>query len=166
MIFLTVGTIKFPFDRLLKAVDETLIKMKLKEELIAQSGTTLYQFGYPETKVFKEIPFNKMLSYFRKARVVITHGGPATIFLILKNSKNKPLVIPRLSEFKEHVNNHQEIFVKSLSQKGIIKAVLSPEDIREEMSSYLKKPVVLKGIMKVEADKKLVKNLINYTQSL
>jgi UDP-N-acetylglucosamine transferase subunit ALG13 len=166
MIFLTVGTTRFPFDRLLKVVDKNLIRMNSREKLIVQSGISHYQFKYPGAKVFKEIPFDRMLSYFRRARVTITHGGPATIFLALKNSKNKPLVIPRLSEFKEHINNHQEIFVKSLSQKRIIRAVLSPENLKEEISGYLKKPVALGEIMKIEADKKLIKNLINYTKSL
>jgi len=107
-----------------------------------------------------------MLTYLKKARVVITHGGPATIFLALKHSKNKPLIIPRLPEFKEHVNNHQEIFANFLSREKMVKAILFPENLEKQIGNYLKNPAILKETTKIEADRKLIKNLINYTESL
>jgi len=166
MIFLTIGTTEFTFDRLLKAVDEAMCNLRLNEQLIVQSGVGDYQFKYPNVKVFKDLPFNKMVDYLKNARVVITHGGPATIFLALKHSKNKPLIIPRLPEFKEHVNNHQEIFAKFLNQKKMIKAILLPENLEEQIGDYLKKPAFpLREAKKNDTYEKLVRNLISYTES-
>lgn len=162
MIFLTVGTTKFPFERLLKAVEDSLIKVSSQEELIVQFGNNHYQFNYKNVKVFREIPFNKLIDYFKEARIIISHGGPATIFLALKYGQNKPLIIPRLSRFNEHVNNHQEFFVDSLKKNKMIVTVLSSEKAEDIITAYLKKPVVLKTIRKLKADEKLIKKLNNY----
>jgi len=164
MIFLTVGTTKFPFQRLLKAVDEALIKIGSKEELIVQSGVSVYQFNYKNVRVFREIPFDKLINYFKEARVIISHGGPATIFLALKYGQNKPLIIPRLSEFKEHVNNHQNFFVDSFKKNKMIVEILSSEKVEDIIATYLKKPVALKKIRKLEVDENLIKNLNNYME--
>lgn len=167
MIFLTVGTTRFAFDRLLKAVDEALLSLKSSEKLIIQKGPGQYQFRYSNTEIFDEMSFKKMISLLKQARVVVTHGGPATIFLALKHSKNKPLIVPRLPEFKEHVNNHQEIFAKFLSQKKMIEAILLPENLEEQIGDYLKKPAFpLREAKKNDTYEKLVRNLINYTESL
>jgi len=167
MIFMTVGTTKFPFDRLLKAVDEVMLKLQTKEELIVQKGETNYQFKYPKTQVFKEIPFDKMISYLKKARVVVTHGGPATIFLALKHSRNKPLVVPRYKDAGDHVDNHQVFFSEFLKKKGLIEAVFPQENLVERIKNYMLKPKSLTKNKKYHSSKEnLVEKLVNYTQSL
>lgn len=166
MIFLTVGTTRFSFDRLLKTVDEAMCNLRLNEQLIVQSGVSDYQFKYPNVKVFKDLPFNKMVYYLKNARVVITHGGPATIFLALKYAQNQPLVVPRLVGLNEHVNSHQEIFTVSLAQKGLIKTILPSQKLKEGLAIYLKKPNMVKDKRNLEPDQKLIQNLISYTERL
>lgn len=164
MIFLTVGTTKFPFERLLKAVDKALMRMDLTEKLIVQSGTTYYQLKYPKTKVFKEITFDKTLIFLKKARVVITHGGPATIFLVLKHGQNKPLVVPRSRQFREHINNHQIIFTKDLSSLNLIKVLLPEENLVEKIINYLRIPERIEKRKDLKSLNKLVNKLIGYTK--
>lgn len=166
MIFLTVGTTKFPFDRLLKAIDEVMIKLNSGEELIVQKGTGDYKFEYPRAKIFKEIPFNKMISYMKKARVIITHGGPATIFLALKYGQNRPLVIPRSKKFGEHVDDHELLFAGFLKNQGGIQAIFPEDDLTAKIKQYLSRPV--KAVMgrKTVGSKGIVKKLTTYTKLL
>lgn len=158
MIFLTVGTTKFPFPRLLKAIDKAMMDFGKKEKLVVQAGTSDYQFRYQNTEVFPEISFDKFISYLKKARLTITHGGPATIFLALKYGKNKPLVMPRRKEFGEHTCNHQVHFVKFLQRKGLVEV---GQTIR-----FIKSPKKLLKKRKIFPSKKLIKKLVEYTESM
>lgn len=166
MIFLTVGTTKFPFVRLLQAVDRALISSGLKENLIVQVGPNAYQFHYQNIKSFLEIPFPKMISYLSRARLVITHGGAGTIFLALKYAKNKSLVIPRSKKFNEHVDDHQIFLAKFLKKKKLIEAVFPDEDLATRIGDYLKFPEKLPPKRRAADLKKLVKKLIDYTESI
>lgn len=53
MIFITLGSQKFQFNRLLKAVDELVAAGKIKDEVFAQIGYSDYKpmnYKYGETK--------------------------------------------------------------------------------------------------------------------
>lgn len=166
MIFVTVGTTSFPFDRLLRAVDEVVSDSEKDEKLVVQQGVSEYQFKYPKTKTSKEQPFDKMISYMKKARVIITHGGPATIFLALKYGRNKPLVVPRAKKFREHVDNHELFFAKFLKRKGKIEAVFPEKDLPLEIKEYFRLPVESGVERKIVASGGLIKKLIDYTNLL
>ena len=43
MIFVAVGTQKFPFDRLLKKIDKLIMANIIKEEVYAQIGHSMYK---------------------------------------------------------------------------------------------------------------------------
>ena len=43
MIFVTVGTERFPFDRLLRAIDEGVRDHRIDKEVFAQTGCSLYK---------------------------------------------------------------------------------------------------------------------------
>lgn len=113
MIFVTIGTQKFPFDRLLKKIDELIESGFIKEKVIAQIGNSAYcpRF-YEYTDYIKERKFNEILG---NSRIVITHGGVGTITKGLTMHK-KVLIVPRLKKYNEHVDDHQieiaEIFYK------------------------------------------------------
>lgn len=52
MIFLTVGTTKFLFPRILQAIDQALILSGTKEKLIAQIGPNKYRFAFKYVKQY------------------------------------------------------------------------------------------------------------------
>ena len=114
MIFVTVGTHEQPFNRLIKKVDELVADGTITEPVVMQTGFSTY--------VPKHCEWHKMLSYdemkrnIDEARIVITHGGPASFIEVLQTGKI-PVVVPRLAEFDEHVNNHQEEFVKIVENR-------------------------------------------------
>ena len=69
-----------------------------------------------------------MIKNIEEARIVITHGGPATFVVPLQMGKI-PIVIPRQKKFNEHVNDHQLEFAKMVSERqGNIIVI---EDINE-----------------------------------
>ena len=76
MIFVTVGTHEQPFDRLVKAVDELKRDGIITEEVIMQTGFSIYEPKYCEWS--KLIPYREMIKNVENAHIVITHGGPAS----------------------------------------------------------------------------------------
>lgn len=162
MIFASIGTTKYQFNRLLKVVDEAMTITNSKEVLIAQVGNSNYQIQYKNARIFKELSFDKMIEYFKLARVVVCHGGPATIFLALKYSRCKPAVIPRLKEFKEHVNDHQKYFVKDLVKRNLVKGNFDNKCLSNSLFIYLKEPELTDKRREIEPSKKLIYRLKLY----
>lgn len=137
MIFVTVGTHEQPFDRLLKCIDKMVEDGLIKEEVVVQKGYTDYE---PKNyKAEKLIPYEQMQENIEKARIVITHGGPASFIAPLAIGK-VPIVVPRKKDFNEHVNNHQLEFSKEVEKrmKNIIVAE-TDEEIVDAIINYDKK---------------------------
>ena len=165
MIFVTVGTTKFPFNRLLKAIDKTMMLGSVREKIVVQAGVSSYQFGYRYKEVYKELPFNKMLFYFKKARVVITSGGPASIFLALKYGNNNPLIVPRSGKLGEHVDEHEVMFGKFIKSEKNIEVISINEDLVKQIARYLVKPIVNNKYRQLVTSSDLIKKLTNLTAS-
>lgn len=103
MIFVTVGT-QLPFDRLLDWVSEALAELGINEECIAQVGET--DKNWAGIHKISSVSTSEFFSLIERARLVIAHAGMGTI--IQCASIGKPLIIvPRLSQFGEHRNDHQ-----------------------------------------------------------
>lgn len=126
MIFVTVGTHEQPFDRLLKCIDKMVADGKIKEEVIVQKGYT--DFELKHCKEYKLIGYDEMQKYIQEARIVITHGGPASFIAPLSIGKI-PIVVPRKKEYNEHVNNHQLDFAKQVEKR--MKNIIVAEDEEE-----------------------------------
>lgn len=134
MIFVTVGTHEQQFNRLVKYVDNMKRDGIIKEDVIIQTGFCTYEPKY--CKWSKLIPYNEMEMYITKARIVITHGGPASFIMPLQIGKI-PIVVPRKFKFNEHVNDHQVDFVKNVSERmGTIIPVTNIEDLQNIIHNY------------------------------
>ena len=114
MIFVTVGTHEQQFNRLIKAVDDLVADGTIKEEVVIQKGFSDYE---PKNcKAYKLIGYKEMQNYYDKAHTIITHGGPASFMAALERNKT-PIVMPRLKNFDEHVNNHQDYFCREVEKR-------------------------------------------------
>lgn len=134
MIFITVGTHEQPFNRLLKCIDKMVGDGKIKETIICQKGYSDYEpVNY---KAEKLIPYEQMQKNIEKARIIITHGGPASFIAPLSIGKI-PIVVPRKKDFNEHVNNHQVDFSREVAKrmKNIIVAE-NDEEIADAIINY------------------------------
>lgn len=133
MIFVTVGTHEQPFNRLICEIDQLVRLGKIKEEVIVQTGYTNYESS--SIKVKKIIGYDEMDELYEKARIIITHGGPASIFQAWKYNKI-PIVVPRNNKYKEHVDEHQLEFVKKISKTNNIIPIFDISDLEEQILKY------------------------------
>lgn len=152
MIFVTVGTHNQQFNRLLVEVDRLVETGKIKD-VIAQIGHSDY---IPKNyKWFKFLDFGKMIGLQKKADLIITHAGVGSIMTAL--DLNKPtIVVPRLSKYGEHVDEHQLITAKKIEELGKIIAVYEMKNLgmaieRAKNSKYKKKAVKSK-ILEIVSD--------------
>ena len=129
MIFLTVGTL-FPFDRLVKAMDEGVAKGLIKEEVFAQIGKDGFRpNNFEYTEVLDKDTFD---SYINKASCLVSHAGVGSITMAI-NYRKSLLVMPRLKCFGEHVNDHQLHTAKKFEQLGCILAVYDTDEFLERI---------------------------------
>lgn len=134
MIFVTVGTHEQPFNRLIEAIDTMVGDGTIREEVIMQTGYSTYTPVHCTWS--KLIPYQKMQEYIRQARIVITHGGPASFIAPLQIGK-VPVVVPRQTAFNEHVNDHQVEFTKAVSERmGTIIPVYDIRDLTQTITDY------------------------------
>ena len=145
MIFVTVGTHEQAFDRLLKWIDKMVEEKIIKEKVIVQKGYTDYESKNCES--YKLLGYDEMQNFIAEARIIITHGGPAS-FIAPLSIRKIPIVVPRKKEFNEHVNNHQLEFAREVEKrmKNII-VVESYEEMVESITNYEEKIKEIAGSM-------------------
>jgi beta-1,4-N-acetylglucosaminyltransferase len=103
MIFLTVGT-QFPFDRLVRAVDDWLDQNSLGEEVWAQIGDSSYvPRNFQAVASLDKAMFDER---FKQASGIISHAGMGTITMAL-DCRKPLLAMPRLKKHREVVSDHQ-----------------------------------------------------------
>jgi beta-1,4-N-acetylglucosaminyltransferase len=125
MIFLTVGT-QFPFDRLVRAVDEAFDNGLVGEEVFAQIGETSYRPRNFESVAFLEKQaFDERLE---QASSIISHAGIGTITMAMEHQKPL-LVMPRQRKYREVVNNHQVTVATRFQQFGYLLAAYQAEEL-------------------------------------
>jgi UDP-N-acetylglucosamine transferase subunit ALG13 len=128
VIFVTVGSSNFPFDRLLQAVDA----LELDDQVIVQVGVSSVRprratcVGY--------LPFCGVVEHVIAARHVVTHAGVGSILVALANDK-RPLVIPRLARFAETVDDHQLDCAKRFAVAGLVTLVEDPSNLQALLES-------------------------------
>ena len=129
MIFLTVGT-QFPFDRLVKAVDQAAGINGFDEQIVAQIGDTSYcPENFEAAPSVEKAVFDQ---HFAEADSIISHAGMGTITMALDHRKPL-LVMPRLRKYGEVVNNHQLAIAQKFEQLGYLLVANGAEDVPIKM---------------------------------
>lgn len=104
MIFVTVGSRNYPFDRLFKKLDELYEKGVLQDEMFAQTGTSTYRPKHYQYKDY--ISQEEFLQKITEANIVVSHGASGSIMKAL-NAEKKVIAVTRLEKYGEHINDHQ-----------------------------------------------------------
>lgn len=134
MIFVTVGTHEQPFNRLVQEIDNLKRDGIITEDVIIQTGYSTYEPKYCQWD--KLIPYKQMIKNVEDARIVITHGGPASFIMPLQIGKT-PIVVPRQKKFDEHVNDHQVEFARNVAERmGTIIPVEDTNKLGEVIKNY------------------------------
>lgn len=126
MIFITLGSQRFQFNRLLIEIDKLIDEGKIIEEVFAQIGYSNYE---PKNYKFKKfLDRDEFSNIMNECKTVITHGGTGAIIGAVKREK-KVIAIPRLAKFGEHVDDHQLQIVEEFDKLGFITGIVEIKDI-------------------------------------
>lgn len=134
MIFITLGSQKFQFNRLLIAVDQLIEAGIITEEVFAQVGYSDY---VPRKYKFKKfLDRQEFSNIMDRADIVITHGGTGAIIGALKKGK-KVIAVARLSKYGEHVDDHQLQLIEQFKEQNLICGLSECNDIGNALN-YIK----------------------------
>lgn len=118
MILVTLGTQDKRFYRLLDAIQKQIDLGNIKDKVVVQAGCSS-DYESKDMEIFDLIPMEEFDNLISKCDLLITHGGVGSIITGLKNNK-KVIAAARLSEYKEHTNNHQLQIIENFSNEGYI----------------------------------------------
>ena len=117
MIFVTVGSQKFPFDRLIRKVDQLVRDGIIEDEVFIQTGTSQYVPQCPHQAFCGQEHFAELME---TCNILITHGGAGTMVDAVKRGK-KTVVVPRLARYGEHVDDHQMELAMRLQELNLLR---------------------------------------------
>jgi UDP-N-acetylglucosamine transferase subunit ALG13 len=126
-VFVTVGMGRWPFDRLLLALQP----LCSEHDLLVQSGTSTVKLDCVS------IPFlswERVQEEITNADAVITHAGN-TVRLVQRAGKI-PIAIARTARLKEMGNDHQVKYLRHDEQHGRVLAVWDVRDLQAVVRNY------------------------------
>lgn len=131
MIFITLGSQKFQFNRLLKKIDELVETKIINDEIFAQIGASDY---IPHNYQYKDfLDREEFANIMSKSDIVITHGGTGAIIGAVKKGK-KVIAVPRLAKYGEHVDDHQLQIIEQFSGMNLICPCIDVDKIEEALT--------------------------------
>lgn len=113
MIFVTLGSQKFQFNRLLIAIDKLAEENVIHEAIFAQTGYSDYKPVHYQYQPF--LDRDEFGQKMDECRIVITHAGTGAIINAVKRGK-KTIAVPRLAKYGEHVDDHQLQILKQFDE--------------------------------------------------
>lgn len=143
MIAVVLGTQAYPFDRLLRALDD------VDEELVVQAGASTHR--PPRATWFDYLEYPALVEQIRAARVVVAHAGVGVVVTAVAEGKS-PVVVPRLKRFGEAVDDHQLPFARRLAETGLVTLVEDPARLPETIVTTPPAPPSLGGESRLAAD--------------
>ena len=133
MILVTVGQERFPFDRLLRLVDEAMASGEVEGPAFAQTGHSSYVPRFFPCAAF--LPPDKLRELIRRSTLVITHGGVGTVVQCLEEGK-VPLVVPRDPRRGEHLDGHQLEFSARMEVEGRVLVARDDAEFQVKLRNY------------------------------
>lgn len=159
MIFITLGSQKFQFDRLLKKVDDLVEQGIISDKIIAQIGASEYIPKHYEYVKFMDR--EKFAETMDQCSVVITHGGTGVIIGAVKKGK-KVIAVPRLAKYGEHVDDHQ---LQLLQQFDDLKIICACYDL-DKLDDYYQELEQMEFRPYVSNTQVIIDSIDEYLQTL
>jgi UDP-N-acetylglucosamine--N-acetylmuramyl-(pentapeptide) pyrophosphoryl-undecaprenol N-acetylglucosamine transferase len=124
--FVALGTHHQRFDRLLRAVDDAVARGVLPRPVCGQTGASEhFASAHSDLDLKASRSPDEMRALIGRADVVVAHAGSGVLATALRAGK-RPLVLPRLKRFDEHVDDHQEQLARKLDELGLAVLVDGP----------------------------------------
>ena len=138
MIFVCVGSRGYQFNRLLQALDALVEKGEVCEKIFAQTGNSDYKpLHYSYARYLDEGEFRK---YQDRADIIISHGGTGALVSALKKRK-QVIAVPRMVEFGEHIDDHQQQVTEALAKQGYLLEVRDMADLGKAIRRIQTSPI-------------------------
>jgi UDP-N-acetylglucosamine transferase subunit ALG13 len=137
LIFVTVGNANQGFGRLLREVDRLAGEGLFgSEEVFLQTGR---RPGFtPQHGQYKDfLSSQEFAEKIRQASLIVCHGG-CTVLQVISLGK-LPVVMPRMRRYREHINDHQVLFVRALAETGRLIPAYEPADLQKAILSAREK---------------------------
>lgn len=128
MIFVTVGSRNYPFNRLFIELDKLCEEGIIKESIFAQIGTSTYKPKHFEYRDF--ISQEEFMDYIVNSSYVITHGASGSIMKAL-NADKKVIAVTRLEKYGEHINDHQIQNNEAFGSNGYVLPVFEMDELKD-----------------------------------
>lgn len=160
MIFVTLGTCPFQFERLIKLSDQ--YATGISDLVFIQRGFTKLRPKNCECKDF--LTKDEYTSRMKDAQVLVAHAGFGVALTGLKMGKRMVLV-PRCSELGEHTDNHQHELSTMLGREGRVVVIDRDADATqffEAVEKAKRRPAGKLG----ENKEMLVRRLSEYVNAL
>ena len=127
-IFVSLGTRREPFVRLVKSVEQLVMNGTIKQNVIVQAGCTKYSSTH--LKIFDFCPAEEIEELIKNATYIITQESAGIVNKCLKYGKPF-LVMPRDYSFQELPSKHdmQEDLQYKLEELGFTKVVTNMEEL-------------------------------------
>lgn len=138
MILITVGSREYPFDRLIRKVDQLVAQGIITDTVIGQIGHSAYEpkhfqwYRFMDQSLFRE--------YQAKADIIISHAGAGALVSALKQEK-AVISVPRLHQYGEHIDDHQTQISSALASEGYLREVLDMNDLESVLHETIEYPI-------------------------
>jgi beta-1,4-N-acetylglucosaminyltransferase len=116
LVFVTVGNGKQSFRRLLAAVDDLKRGGEIAQRVVMQIGNSP-DFVATSCDTVAFMPYDDFTRHVAEAKVVVSHAGAGTLLHVLGAGK-VPVVMPRLRQHDEIVDDHQVELAEALANAG------------------------------------------------
>ena len=138
MIFVSTGSRKFQFNRLLQTLDELVEQGVIKDDVFAQIAESTYlPKHYQYTRYLSPEEFSK---YQNEAYLIISHAGTGALISALKKGK-QVIAVPRLAKYKEHSDDHQIQISGVLAEEGYLRQVLDMNELGTAVVESFETPI-------------------------
>lgn len=121
-----------PFDRLARGIDDLARAGQFEDEVFLQLGSCTYE---PSACRFERyLSFGDVCAQIRAATCVISHAGAGSTLVCIEQGRH-PILVPRRSAHKEHVDEHQVPFALKLGDAGLATVALEVAQLPDAVRS-------------------------------
>jgi UDP-N-acetylglucosamine--N-acetylmuramyl-(pentapeptide) pyrophosphoryl-undecaprenol N-acetylglucosamine transferase len=114
-VVVTVGGMHHPMSRLVNQLNAVLPE---DAEVVWQLGHTPAVPGMRASRIEEFITHDELTELMAEAHVVVCHAGVGSALQAMSVGRS-PILVPRLIEHGEHVDDHQEQIAKRLGRLGL-----------------------------------------------
>ncbi len=133
MILVSTGTSEYEFDRLFKILEKFCENGILNgKNLIVQLGNSKFQTN--KFKCFSMLSNDEYNRLVDDSEFIISHAGTGSVVPALKKNK-KIIVFPRLSEYNEHIDNHQLELANLFASKNYVLCAKNEKELEEAIKN-------------------------------